>query len=168
VNLALQVARAPFVSPAAAPAGNWDYYETLEHYVESGKYSLVNGAVVPDTTPQTYNAYIWNLARLNHWANPNQPPPQGSAEYAAAINEYTRRAAKPGFQWSWRDHQLEQDLYREDINHRNDAARRATFDLAIVMANHVLSMVDAFATWRLQSLQGSAQGARLSIPMPRF
>ncbi len=169
-DLALRVARKDFVDPANAPNGPWDYYETLEEYVQSGRYTLVPGAIVPDTTSGTYNAKIWLEARLNHWANPDVPPPTGSAAYNAAIDEYARRATQPQYRWSWINAELERDLYIAQINKRNDAFRHATTDLSIILANHILSMVDAFATIRVQAMESGTHrlGVTTSIPVPRL
>ncbi len=68
--------------------------------------------------------------------------------------------------WSWRNAQLEKDLYVRVIGRANDAYRRATNDLIVLIANHVLSTIDAFATLRLlQASQGGLRvGATVGIP----
>ncbi len=169
-DLALRVARKGFVDSSNAPVGPWDYYETLEHYVQSGKYTLTSGSIVPDTTRGSYNAYVWATARANHWPNPDQPPPVGSPAYTAAIEEYASKAVPAQFAWSWINAELEQNLYVAQINKRNDAFRHATTDLSIILANHILSMVDAFATIRVQAVEAGDHrlGITTSIPLPRL
>jgi hypothetical protein len=111
-------------------------------------YSL-NGSstdVQPETDENTYNGAMWALARSNFWPDPGAPPPTTSAEYQHALQFYESRAVPPDYRWSWRNAQLEQDLYRKRINKANDAVRRSTSDLGIILANHVLSAVDAFTT----------------------
>lgn len=166
VDLALRVARAPYVLPAHAPDAGWDYYERLEDYVQSGSYTVIAGKPVPDTTVGSYNAFVWLQARLNHWANPNDPPPVSSPAYQAALAEYAARATQGPFQWSWVGHQLEQDLYRASINKKNDAFRHATSEFGVILANHILSLVDAFATVRIQSIKAGGQAKHVSATVP--
>jgi hypothetical protein len=167
-DLAARVARSPFTSNPAV--GDWAYYETMEHFLESGVYSLTGSMtnVQPETNESTYNGAMWLLARKNYWAAPATPPPTSSVEYQRALQFYEMRAVPPQYRWSWRNAQLEQDLYRRTINKANDAVRRATSDLGIILANHVLSMVDAFATWRLQASQGPRSDYRVGwvVPFP--
>ena len=155
--LAAQGAGLPFTPNP--PVGGWDYYERMEHYLESGVYSQsgATGPVVPESDESTYNGAMWLLARRNFWPDPGIAPPTNSAEYQNALNFYEGRAVQPAYRWSWRNAQLEQDLYRTTINKANDAVRRTTSDLGIVLANHVLSSVDAFASLQLH-LSGSASG----------
>ena len=171
-SLAAEVARQPFTPQPAV--GDWDYYERMEHYLESGVYSL-NGSttdVQPESDETTYNGAMWALARNNFWPNPARPPAVGSPEYQHALAFYESRATTPEYRWSWRNAQLEQDLYRKRINKANDAVRRATADLGLILANHVLSAVDAFATLQLQlhAEPGPAGSVRLewhfSTPFP--
>lgn len=165
-NLAAQVARSPFTPNPAV--GGWDYYERMEHYLESGVYSL-NGSttnVQPESDENTYNGAMWALARSNFWPDPTTAPPTDSPEYQHALLFYESRAVTSDYRWSWRNAQLEQDLYRRRINKANDAVRRATSDLGIVLANHVLSAVDAFATLQLHAERGPAGEARLEWRVP--
>ncbi len=165
-DLAAQVARSPFVSNA--PVGNWAYYEEMEHFLESGVYSVTGSTtnVQPETDETTYNGAMWLLARQNFWPNPSAAPPVNSTQYQQALAFYESRAVQPQFRWSWRNAQLEQDLYRWTINKANDAVRRATSDLGIILANHVLSAVDAFATWRLQVSGGAGSDYRVGLTVP--
>ncbi|MDE3128454.1 MAG: hypothetical protein KGL38_10640 [Gemmatimonadota bacterium] len=167
-DLAATVARSPFT--ANPPLGDWAYYESMEHYLESGVYSVSGSAadVQPETNEGTYNGAMWLLARTNYWPNPAVAPPVSSPEYQSALRFYESRAVRPEYRWSWRNAQLEQDLYRRTINKANDAVRRATSDLGIVLANHVLSMVDAFSTWRLAASRGPGSDYRVgwTVPLP--
>jgi hypothetical protein len=154
-RLARIVARSEFSS--TAPTGNWEYYERMEHYIESGVYDAIPGGTIqpePDTT--TYNGSVWLLARETYWEDPNVSPDPASDAYAKAIRFYAQRAVTPDYRWSWRDAQLEQDLFRRTIARSNDYYRRAAQDLAVVIANHVLSTVDSYVTVRLRSRRGAA------------
>ena len=74
-----------------------------------------------------------------------------------------QRAVTPAFLWSWQDAQLEQDVFRRTIARSNDAYRRAAQDLAVVIANHVLSTVDAYVTVRLRGRNVLSGAARSSV-----
>jgi hypothetical protein len=136
-ELAREVARAHF-SPVF-PDGNWAYYEWMRDYLESGAYSKSTaGAVVPETDVSTYNGAKWATLQSIY---PTE---------AEALAEYEKAAIRPEFRWSWRNHQLEYDIYKRTTDKRNDANRAAVRDLLLIGANHVLSMFDAFTTARLQ------------------
>lgn len=167
-DLAGRVARSPFSADPAV--GAWDYYERMEHFLESGVYSLSGSLtdVQPESDESTYNGAMWLLARRNFWPNPSIAPPVSSPEYQHALQFYESRAVRPGYRWSWRNAQLEQDLYRRTINKANDAVRRATSDLGVLLANHVLSAVDAFAVLQLRASQSARGDLQLEwrIPSP--
>jgi len=135
-SLARDVARLHFATDR--PDGDWAYYEHMRDYLESGFYSLVEGQVVPDTSSTTYNGFLWKSVRAH---NPDS---------ASALVEYERRAVKPEFRWSWRSAQLEWDQYQRTTSQRNDAAAKVAFDLTLLGLNHIVSMVDAFASVRLR------------------
>jgi hypothetical protein len=162
-GLARQVARAHF--SATQPDGDWDYYETMEKWFESGAYSLSSTELIPESDPTTFNGDRWAVAQRNHGVDP-QTSTRESAEYQAALGEYSDRAAGPDFLWSWRNAQLEWDLYRRIINKRNDAAHAVGVDITLLLANHVLSTVDAFAEYRLRVLPSGNGGVRISGTLP--
>jgi hypothetical protein len=107
-----------------------------------------NGSVAPETDTLTYNGHLWQqLLATNATTN-------------AALAAYEAQAIKPNFQWSWRNAQLQYDQFIRTTDKRNDAAHAAVQDLLFIAANHVLSMVDAFATFRLQIRPESGGGGR--------
>lgn len=142
-DLARQVARAHFSS--SFPDAPWAYYEQMRDWLESGTYSQSATSLVPETDTLTYNGYKWQLALRT------------SETRSAALAQYEQVAVKPDFQWSWRNAQEQWDVYKRTTDSRNDANRAAIRELSIIAANHILSMVDAFATIRL-SLQATADG----------
>lgn len=167
-TLARDVARARFSD--SLPVGNWEYYESMEKFVESGVYDLrAGGAFTPDTDPTTFNGSVWLLARRTFWENDAVPPPVSSPEFQRAEDFYLHRAVRPEYRWSWRSAMLEQDVYRSAIHESNAAFRVASQFLGVVLANHALSAVDAFVTLRLQ---GTADGHQYrvsgSIPWAPF
>ncbi len=135
--IARNVARSHFSNNP--PDGDWSYYEAMRDHLESGAYSLSNsGAVVPETDLTTYNGQLWQQLLATN------------ATTAAALAAYEAQAIKPNFQWSWRNAQLQYDQYIRTTDKRNDASHAAIQDLLLIAANHMLSMVDAFATFRLE------------------
>jgi hypothetical protein len=164
--LANRVARRYFPDPK--PTGGFEYYEEMEHYIESGVYDqFPGGDVEPETDTLTFNGAMWLLARRTYWEDPNAPPPPGSAAYENALQFYERRAVPPEFRWSWRNAQLEQDLFRRTIARSNAAFRRSIQDLGIVIANHALSTVDAYVALRLRRRVGpGARGYDVSASIP--
>jgi hypothetical protein len=148
-EIARTVARESF--GADRPDAAWEYYERLQFVLESGAYNRTPGAALsPETDPATFNGSIWRLARETFWRDPDVAPDPSSSEYQGAIAFYERRAVGESFRWSWRDAQLEQDLYRQTIERSNDASRQARQMVGLLLANHALSLVDAYVSVRLR------------------
>jgi hypothetical protein len=157
VDLALTVARGVF-DPAVRDTA-FEYFEHMEQYVESGSFDIDAGPeIVPPTDARTFNGSIWALARETFFQNPDSVPSPDSEEYQRALDFYRRRAVGPNFQWSWRNAGLEQDLFRQSIRQSDEAFRRATQQLGLMLANHLLSALDAFISYRL-----SQNGRRVEL-----
>jgi hypothetical protein len=62
---------------------------------------------------------------------------------------YTARAYDQLYRWSWTNAPLEYARFLALIDESNDANRLAMVDLGVVIANHFLSTVDAFISFRL-------------------
>ncbi|MDQ6887237.1 MAG: hypothetical protein M3068_08065 [Gemmatimonadota bacterium] len=152
-DLSRTVARSLFSD--SLPNGDFEYYESMEHFVESGVFSQsAGGVVMPESDESTFNGTLWLLARRTFWEDPTTAPPPESVPYQRALEFYARRAVRPEYRWSWRNAQLEQDLFRRTIEESNDAFRSATQYLGLIIANHALSAVDAFVTLRLRRSPG--------------
>ena len=171
--LARDVARSAF--GGARPVGPWLYYESMEHFVESGVFNRFPDAeFTPEADVLTFNGWLWLDVRQRYWDNPNVEPAHTSAPYRKALNEYIARAVRDDGRWSWRNAQLEQDVFRRTIKRKNQAARSATEMLGLLAANHLLSTVDAFVTMRLRGLAGATggtagaggRGTRLELSIP--
>jgi hypothetical protein len=169
-TLASDVARRQFGDKR--PVGDFDYYERMEKFAESGAYDAVPGGDLdPETDTTTANGAIWLLARQTYWTDPTTPPPKSSQEYSNAITSYRDRAVRPEYQWSWANARLEYAEYRRTIRRSNNAYRTSLQDLGIVIANHALSTVDAFVTVRLRRhVEGGAQRFELygTVPFDRL
>jgi len=137
-ELARAAARSHFST--TLPDGGWSYYEQMRDWLESGRYSQTDGGpVVPETDTLTFNGLRWKLAQATHANDP-----------AGALAAYEQIAIRPEFRWSWRNAGLQYDIFKRTTENRNDAAHAAVTDLAVIAANHALSMVDAFVAFRLQ------------------
>ena len=166
-RLARRVARAYF--PGAHPDGDFEYYERMQHWVESGVYDLEPGGLVePETDTSTFNGAAWLLARQTFWEDPDEPPPPESSAYRDAMDFYTRRAVRAEYRWSWRNAQLEQDLFARTIARSNSAFRRSIQDVGLLTANHVLSTVDAYVTVRLRRGEAGSVGFDAIVPWAPF
>jgi hypothetical protein len=147
-DLAFNVARGAFAPQTRDTV--WGYYEAMGEYVESGPFNDSTGStVVPPTDARTFNGHIWQLARETFFANPDSAPDRNSTAYQAALGLYRRRAVGPDFRWSWRGAAIEQDLYRQTIQSSDEAFRQARQQLGLLLANHLLSAVDALVSNRL-------------------
>lgn len=149
-TLAASVARAPF-GPVGGH-GTFDYYESMEHFLESGAFDAILGGDIdpePDTT--TFNGRMWLLARKTYWRDVSVAPPRDSREWRLAESFYVNRAVRPEFRWSWRDAQLQYDEFRRTIRRSNEAYRDALANLSVIIANHALSGVDALVSVRLRA-----------------
>lgn len=160
-DLAFSVARGAF-GPAIRDTV-WDYFEAMGKYVESGPFDTDPGPnLVPPADELTFNGKIWRLARETYFQQPDSAPDPGSTEYARALDFYRRRAIGPNFRWSWRSAAIEQDLFRQTIRSSDEAYRRARTQLGLLMANHLLSAVDALIGSRL-ALRGRLKGVSASL-----
>jgi hypothetical protein len=164
-DIARAVARASFSEQP--PPGDFEYYERMEQFVESGVFELIpGGELEPEVDTTTFNGATWLLARRTFWEDPETPPPRDSEAFRRAQEFYTRRAVGPAFRWSWRNAQLEQDLFRRAIQRSNSAFRRSAEYLGVIIANHVLSAVDAFVTLRLRGPGTAERGYCLAVLIP--
>jgi hypothetical protein len=164
-SLSRNVARAD-LSPNG-PQGTWDYYERMEKYVASGAYDRVAGGDVdPETDQETFNGAMWLLARQTYWRDPEIAPSSQSEEYRSAISFYLSRAVTPEFLWSWTSDPGAFQKYRSAIAGSNNAFRNAEQTLSLILANHFLSAIDAFASVRMQVRRNGQGITTLSASLP--
>ncbi|PYO92374.1 MAG: hypothetical protein DMD62_13370 [Gemmatimonadetes bacterium] len=161
-DLAFDVARHPY-DPLRKDTV-FEYYEQMERFIESGAYDTdPGGAFLPETDAQTYNGAMWLLARRTFWEDPDVPPDPTSPEYWRAVQFYQSRAVGPNFQWSWRDHSLEHEVYRDYIRRSDTAFRRAQSSIGLLLANHVISAVDALISARMSAAAGRGASLRTTV-----
>jgi hypothetical protein len=160
--LAYEIARRQFVATRRDTV--FEYYEQMERFTESGRYDADPGpAFAPETDARTYNGSVWLLARRTYWSDPDVPPDPMSLQYINAVLFYQTRAVGPAFQWSWRDHSLEHGVFRETIRKSDDGFRRAQNQLGLLLANHVVSAVDALISTRLAAATGRPTTLRTTL-----
>ena len=99
----------------------------------------------------TYNGAVWLTARRTYWRDPNTPPDPQSLEYARAVQFYDSHAVGPGYLWSWHNAGEQMGVYRETIRKSDTAFRQAQDQLGLLLANHLVSAVDALISSRLSS-----------------
>jgi len=161
-NLAFDVARQGYAPTRKDTI--FEYYEQMERFPESGGYDADPGpAFVPEADPATYNGSVWLLARRTFWEDPNVPPDPTSPQYWRALQFYQARAVGPNFLWSWRNHSLEHEVFKDYISRSDNAFRRAQNQVGLLLANHVLSAVDALISARMSAAAGRAAEMRTSI-----
>ncbi|HKR56875.1 MAG TPA: hypothetical protein VJS20_11280 [Gemmatimonadales bacterium] len=128
----------------------FEYYETMEKFTASGRFNTGAGpALNPETDPTTYNGSVWLLARRTYWADPNVPPPPSSPQYQAALSFYVQHAVGPAYLWTWQSASLQQQTFRDLIRTSDNGYRNAQGALGLLLANHVVSALDALISNRL-------------------
>jgi len=161
-NLAFDVARQGYAPTRKDTI--FEYYEQMERFPESGGYDADPGpAFVPEADPATYNGSVWLLARRTFWEDPNVPPDPTSPQYWRALQFYQARAVGPNFLWSWRNHSLEHEVFRDYIKRSDNAFRRAQNQVGLLLANHVISAVDALISARMSAAAGRAAHMQTTI-----
>lgn len=161
--LARDIARHGYIGASADTI--FEYYEAMGKYVESGAFSTaLNGPIIPETDTLTYNGKQWLLARKQYGVPLDDPAAPATPNYAQALAFYQDRAVSQYYGWSWRHAQLEQDLFKREIMRSNEAYARAQRTLTALIANHLLSAIDAFATVRL--IQEANGGTRIAASIP--
>ncbi len=166
--LSSHVARAAY-SPSG-PIGDFDYYERMEHFLESGAFDRsVGGVFEPEEDSTTFNGSTWWLAKRTFWSNLGVVPDRSSTEWKKAESFYLQRAIRPEYRWSWRNSPADYDHFRRLIRHSNDASRAALSNLGIAIGNHLLSAIDASVSIRLArrpDLGARGYQVGLSVPYP--
>jgi hypothetical protein len=166
-RIAREVARSPF--GGTFPDGPWAYYEAMSEpwYPASGRYSLGSGSeVVPETDEGTFNGQLWRKARSIYWVDIDQAPAKTDAAYTSALSFYERQAVRDDYTWTWKDNEFSRQEFVTTIARYNSATRDVRGTLGVILANHLVSAIDAFATVRIRSARAADGSQRIDVTVP--
>jgi hypothetical protein len=144
--------------------GDWDYYEHMSNYRRSGRFDrdlnndYTQTGNIRDLDPETeytdsFNFRQWRIARINYFQqDPENPDPDAlmgtSADTVAAKEFYAATATNFEFAWDWGPPEefgtANQNEFKRIIDDANSAFRRASFSLGVLLANHVVSVIDSY------------------------
>lgn len=161
-DLAWERAREP-ITGGQRIDGGFEYYETMTHFPASGVFDRAPSepGVRPETDPSTYNGMIWALARDLFLPPGDAEPDEESEAYARALAYYQERSFGSDFEWDWQGQDAERTRFARLIRDSDDAFRRSTTMLGVVIGNHLLSSIDALVSSRIPPL--AASGMRLEF-----
>lgn len=167
-DLAWLVARR--VSSGPRVDGRFEYYEALTKFNSSGAYDANPNqlGIQPEGDPETFNGSIWVLAsQIFFLEDPEAPVEVGSDQYKKALRYYISRAYTPNLTWNWSSNTLHQAEFAGLIRSSDENLRRSTTMVGVILANHILSAVDAFVSGRLEQVGDREPTLNLSlIPSP--
>jgi hypothetical protein len=163
-DLAWDVARR--VSTGPRTEGSWEYYEAMTRFGASGAYDSdpVQPGVQPEESQDTFNGSVWVLAQDIFLPDTGESPPDpGSPSYQRAFQYYLSRAYGPEFAWNWGTNPLYQAEYSELIRASDEDLRASTTMMGVILANHLLSAVDALVSGRLGMVGGVEPDLQLTL-----
>ena len=154
---------------------DFNYYETLSKWDRSGAFDgdAVASGVQPEEDPATFNGTLWARAQAIFLGAGGQP---GDPAFTQALEYYQVRAYETDFLWDWSRTAGGRTQLGELISESDSRFRQATTALGVVIANHLVSAVDAFLVTRgvesragidfapRRTTHGSGWSARLRIP----
>jgi hypothetical protein len=153
-DLAWDVAR---IQAGPRVDGAFSYYETLTEWTRSGAFDADAGSpgLQPESDATTFNGSIWQ--RASGLFLPDGPGvPTNDPGYVRALEYYTERAYGPDFLWDWTGTGDARRDFGELIHESDERFRQATNLVGAVLANHVVSAIDAY-------LSARGLGARLDV-----
>ena len=127
--------------------GDFTYYERLSHWTRSGSFDSDPNlpGIQPEGDAAAFNGSIWALAQDIYIPPGTHPNPEDQT-YQQALAYYVGRAYGPDFLWDWSDAQGEQTAFAGLIRKSDDRFRQATATLGALIANHLISAVDAYVS----------------------
>ena len=139
-DLAWNVARR--IATSSRKDSVFTYYEAMGEWRESGHFDI--DATTPGLQPEidvtTFNGTQWRRAQALF----------GDREKALAY--YRANAIPDLYIWSWGSSALEQEEFRATIGRSDAAFRSGTRMLGVILANHVVSAIDALVLARVQQM----------------
>lgn len=145
--------------------GDFEYYETLSHWIASGAWDSdpARAGLQPESDRGTYNGWVWGLA--TEIFNVDVFDPEGSPGYGRALDYYRDRGYGPSLLWVWQGGAADQNDFRALIADSDRLAADARRALWILTANHLFSAIDGFITARLAATGPSRElGLVVTVP----
>jgi len=132
--------------------GDFDYYETLTKWDRSGAFDLDAGlpGLQPENDPTVYNGLIWTRGLGIFSADASAGP--GDPRYDDALAYYQEQAYGTEFLWDWTGSPDARVIYGAIIRSSDERFRQARNAMGLVIANHLVSTVDAFLSARTRGL----------------
>lgn len=142
--------------------GPWAYYEAMTEWTRSGAFDADPNrpGIQPEEDPSTFNGAKWALARGIYFPEGTVPAETDPA-YQAALAYYEKRSFGTAYLWDWTGKDAALAEYKHLINRSDARFREASATLGAVLANHLLSAVDAYV-----SARGGPRSALRVTPEP--
>lgn len=151
-DLAWNVARR--ITTAERRDSAFTYYEAMAdaRWRTSGLFDAdpVAPGLQPEGNEETFNGEQWRRARALFLRG--VPATPGTPEFESALSYYRLHAIPDAYLWNWGNSRLEQQAFTETISESDAAFRRGTTMLGVILANHVVSAVDALVMARVRLL----------------
>jgi hypothetical protein len=168
------------IQSGARVDGEFAYYETLTKWDRSGAFDRDPAAagVQPETDATAFNGSIWALA-TQIFLPGGSAVPETDPQYQRALQYYFDRAYGAEFLWDWGASGGTQGQYGSLITSSDDRFRQSTNVLGAIIANHIVSAIDAYLSVRGVATptevqfapsfgpRGTAWSTWVHVPMPR-
>jgi hypothetical protein len=157
--------------------GDDGYYEHVARWVKSGEFDVDRNydlsdpfTIDPWTESGAYNGEQWRIASITYFQQDTTGTYIGTrADSLAALQFYAGRAYEEVFYWDWAT--VDEERFRANMNQyldlrdeSNSAFQNATLSLVLLMANHAVSVIDAFISSRVE-FPGSGGEDRTRLDM---
>jgi hypothetical protein len=143
-----------------------EYYEDLTKWPSSGDFDddpSLEG-VQPESDPRTFNGHKWEIAKINNYSGTNGglAVPENPQEEINALEAYKQTIYPSEYSWDWTGLEREKQRYHELFDKSEDALRRRSTFVTILLANHLVSGLDVLIQNRINRSR-YLRSARLSL-----
>ncbi len=133
--------------------GYGEYYEDLTKWPSSGDYDddpSLEG-VQPESDPRTYNGHQWEIAKINNYSGTDGglAVPENPQEEINALEAYKQKVYPSEYNWDWTGLEREKQRYHDLFDKSEDALRRRSTFITILLANHLVSGLDVLIQNRI-------------------
>jgi len=130
-----------------------EYYEDLTKWPSSGDFDddpSLEG-VQPESDPRTFNGHKWEIAKINNFSGTNGglAVPENPQEEINALEAYKQIIYPSEYNWDWTGLEQEKQRYHELFDKSEDALRRRSTFVTILLANHLVSGLDVLIQNRI-------------------